>query len=72
MPSTQEQIRQQLYKHQKFDLFYWADIFLSEYGMNFEEFKKLNIQAFYLMREKMQKRYEEMNKQLEKSKRGRR
>ena len=46
----------------KFDLMYWADIFMNEYGMNFEDFKKLNIPAFYLLRNKMQKRYDEINK----------
>lgn len=68
---TLEQIKQQVRRTQKFDLFYWADIFLSEYGMSFEDFKKLNIQAFYLLRDKMQKRYEEMEKRMKKGKKGR-
>ena len=50
---TWEQINQQIRKKPDFDLFYWADIFLNEYGMNFEEFKKLNIQTFYLLRDKI-------------------
>lgn len=58
-------------KEQKDDFFVWADIFMHEYGMNFEDFKRLNIQAFYLLKNKMQKRYDEMNKAM-KNKRGRR
>ena len=69
---TWEQINQQVSRRQTFDLFYWADIFLHEYGMNFEDFKKLNFQAFYLLREKMQKRYEEQERQMKKGKRGKR
>ena len=63
MLSPLERIKQQvLHKEQKFDLFYWADIFMNDYGMNFEDFKKLNIQTFYLFRDKIIRRYEEQNK----------
>ena len=63
MLSPLERIKQQvLHKEQKFDLFYWADIFMNDYGMNFEDFKKLNIQTFYLLRDKIIRRYEEQNK----------
>ena len=63
---TWEQINQQVKRKPHFDLFYWADIFMSEYGMNFEEFKKLNVQAFYLLKDRMEKRYEEQNKAMKK------
>lgn len=66
MPPFQ-QIKQQVSgKKQKTDLFYWADIFMNEYGMNFEDFKSLNIPAFYLLRDKIQKRYLEQEKSLKK------
>lgn len=55
-----------LTKERKFDLFYWADIFLNEYGMSFEEFKKLNFQTFYLLKDRIQKRYEEQTKSMKK------
>ena len=59
---TWEQINQQVKRKPKFDLFYWADIFMSEYKMSFEDFKKLNVQAFYLLKDRMGKRYEEQKK----------
>lgn len=68
---TWAQISQQT-SGRKFDLFYWADMFLHEYGINYEDFKKLNIQTFWLLRDRMEKRYEEQNKQLEKGKRRKR
>ena len=65
MLSPLERIKQKvLHKEGKFDLFYWADIFMSEYGMSFDEFKKMNVQAFYLLKDRMEKRYEEQNKQM--------
>ena len=63
---TWEQISQQVKRKLKFDLFYWADIFMSEYGMSFNDFKKLNVQAFYLLKHNMEKRYEEQNKAMKK------
>jgi len=37
---------------------------MNEYGMSFEEFKKLNIPAFYLLQNKIQNRYKEQEKQM--------
>ena len=59
-----EQLKQRVKQSRKFDLFYWADIFMNEYGMSFEEFKKLNIPAFYLLQNKIQNRYKEQEKQM--------
>ena len=39
------------------DLFSWIDVFMHEYGMSFEDFKKMNIQAFFLLRERISNRY---------------
>ena len=68
---TWEQINQQVKRNPKFDLFYWADIFMSEYKMSFDDFKKLNVQAFYLLKDRIEKRYEEQNKKLNKKGRKR-
>ena len=68
---TWEQINQQVKRKPHFDLFYWADIFMSEYKMSLEDFKKLNVQAFYLLKDRMEKRYEEQNKRLNKKGRKR-
>lgn len=73
MPLNLEQLKAQVSgRARKFDLFYWADIFMNEYGMSFEEFKKLNVQAFYLLQDKIQDRYKEQEKALKKPKRGKR
>ena len=56
-------------KNQKFDLFYWADIFLSEYGISFEEFKKLKIPTFWILIDKINSRHKQMNKDYERAKR---
>ena len=71
MPSTLEQLKARfnIGRARKFDLFYWADVFMNEYGMSFEEFKKLNFQAFYLLREQIQKRYQEQEKAMKKGRR---
>ena len=53
-------------RQEKFDLFEWADIFMHEYGMNFEDFKKLKIPTFFMLCKKMNKRYEEQAKQSKK------
>ena len=59
MPPTLEQLKARVRERgRKFDLFYWADIFMNEYGMSFEEFKKLNIPAFYFIRNTLIKRKE--------------
>lgn len=72
MLSPLERIKQKvLHKERDFDLFYWADIFMNEYGMNFEEFKELKIPTFYYLKDAMEKRYKEQEKQM-KNKRGRR
>ena len=38
------------------DLFSWFDVFMFEYGISFEELKKMNIQAFYLLRDRITNR----------------
>ena len=48
----------------RFDLFYWADMFMREYGMSFNDFKKLNIQAFYMLKDRMNTFHEEQNKKM--------
>lgn len=38
-----------------FDLMYWADIFMREYGMSFREFISLNIPTFFSLCYAMEK-----------------
>ncbi len=61
-----------LSKEQPFNLFDWADAFMNEYGLNFEEFKRLKIPTFYALRESMQRRYERQNKRLKQKPKKRR
>ena len=69
MLSPLERIKQRvLRKEGKFDLMYWADIFLHEYGINFQDFKKLKIPTFWVLRDKIIKRYEEQEKKLKRRK----
>ena len=70
MLSPKEKIqRQVLHKsEEQLDFFGWADIFMSEYKMSFEEFKKLNIPIFNRLAAAMQERYEKQNKKINKPK----
>jgi len=38
-----------------FDLMYWADLFMHEYGMSFEEFRNLKIPTFFGLQRAMEK-----------------
>ena len=73
MLSPKERIqRQVLHKEsEELDFFGWVDIFMSEYKMSFEEFKRLKIPAFHELRNAMQKRYEKQKK-IKKKPKGRR
>ncbi len=69
---NQNRIKQKVLGQSKsFGLVSWADRFMFEYGMDFEGFKKLNIQAFYLLRDAMEQRYKEQNRQEKSSSRKR-
>ena len=54
-------------KYSEFDLFQWIDIFMHEYGMTLDEFRKMKIPTFWMLVEKMNKRYDEQKKANEKS-----
>ena len=70
MLSPKEKIqRQVLHKsEEQIDFFGWADIFMNEYSLSFEEFKKFKIPTFYRLVNAMQKRYERQSKQIKKPK----
>ena len=40
---------------ESFDLMYWADLFMHEYGMSFEEFRSLKIPTFFGLVNAMEK-----------------
>ncbi len=74
MFSPKERIqRQVLHKDgEPLDLLGWADVFMSEYGLSFEEFRKIRIPTFYRLIFAMKKRYDKQNKGMKKpGRRGR-
>ena len=57
----------------EFDLFQWADIFMHEYGMNWNDFISLKVPTFWMLCKAINRRYEEEAKQMKKTnKKGRR
>ncbi len=69
MSSSQELIKRRvLQKEERFDFFDWIDVFMHEYGMSFEEFKRLKIPTFFALMNSMHRRYDKQNKRLNKPK----
>ena len=66
MFSPKEKIQRQVLhkKSEELNFFGWADIFMSEYKMSFEDFKKLDIPVFHRLAIAMQERYEKQNKKI--------
>lgn len=74
MPSSSlEQLKRRIvHQEEKSDILDWADVFMHEYGLDLEGFKKLKIPSFFALRDSMNKRYERQNKKLKKGTRKRR
>jgi len=73
MLSPQQRIDKLVHsKDDSLDFFGWADIFMNEYKMSFEEFKRLKIPVANALAKAMEDRYEKQNKQIKTKKPRRR
>lgn len=74
MLSPKERIQRQVLNRdggQRLDFFGWADVFMNEYKMSFNEFKELKIPTANALAMAMEERYNKQNRELDKAKHGR-
>ena len=66
--SSLDRIRNRVSSDSESDLFSWIDVFMHEYGMSLEQFKELNIQAFYLLQNRINERYKKQEQAMKRKK----